>query len=273
MKFNKIVIATLVASSVFLVGCGDDKTPEQIQFEQQVKLKSMDQAHQREMARIESSKIEAENPASHTYVDNSTSQDGGYDDQDQTGGNYEPHQEDSSVPQASQETNGSTAQQGTSVPQQNEATQDSGFGAGSMLLAAAGGALAGYAANEMLSNGMKSYQDDNGNTKYTDKDGRPVTQAQYEEKKKTSKVTKLKEKAKAGVDKTKQLSKTGYDKTKTVAKAGVDKTKQTYNNVKASPRTQQIKRNVQYNARKAQVLTKKQYRQAKRVATRSTRRR
>lgn len=290
MKFSKIAIATLVAS-VVLVGCGEDKTPDQVKFEQEKEMLAMKLAHEREMARIETSKVKAEHPESHTYVtENHNSYpesdvDTSYNPTNESSDMYE-HQDHSSqvAPQTSQTYSETAPEQGASVPQQAAQSEDSGFGAGSMLLAAGAGLAAGYLAGEMLDNGMRSYQDDNGNTHYTDKNGKPVSKAVYEEKRKTSKVTKFKEKVKAGADKTKEL-----------AKKGVDKTKQTYNNVKSNEKVQnavsktkavaksgaekakttysKVKPKVQYQARKAKVIAKKQARKVQRAARKSGRRR
>lgn len=301
MKFSKIAIATLVAS-VVLVGCGEDKTPDQVKFEQEKEMLAMKLAHEREMARIETSKVKAEHPESHTYV---TENHNSYPESD-VDTSYQPtyessdmyeHQEQSSqvAPQTSQTYSAAAPEQGASVPQQAAQSEDSGFGAGSMLLAAAGGALAGYAVGEMLDNGMRSYQDDNGNTHYTDKNGKPVSKAVYEEKRKTSKVTKFKEKVKAGATKTKELAKKGVDKTKqtynnvksnekvqnavsktkAVAKSGAEKAKTTYGNVKAkaAPKVQSAVKATKYQARKAKVVAKKAARKTQRAARKAGRRR
>jgi hypothetical protein len=260
MKMQKLLISSLVASSLFLVGCGDDKSPSEIAFEQKKELMAMEQAHIRELARIETQKVAAANQVSDTYnIENEYEQ--------------APSQSSYSAPQETQSYTGSEAtqsqayqesapvEQGTEVSQPAAKSEDSGFGAGSMLLAAAGGALAGYAASEMLSNGMQEFTDSDGNTKYYDKKtGKEVSKSQYETAKKTSKVTKIKDAAKTAGTKTKEL-----------AKKGVDKTKQTYNNVKASPRVQKAVTSTKYQAKKVKVLTKKAVKKAKRKASRKRR--
>lgn len=290
MKLNKLVLAATVASSIFLVGCGDDKTEAEINFDQQVKLKAMDQAHEREMERIAARKLEAANPESHTYIENDYEQ-----DQQQYNGTsssetfgkeeYQGEQSDSSEMGSysngggNYSTDGGSSQnyseqnQSSTMSTQTQSTPtteaDSGFGVGSMVLAAAGGAAAGYFAGELLNNGMKSYKDESGATHYTDKDGRPVSKTAYEDhKKKNPKTTAFKEKAsslksktKAGAtkawDKTKEVSKKGLDKSKELGKKGIDKTKKTYNNVKANPKVKNFADKAKYQGRKTKVLSKK----------------
>ncbi|MGF1787111.1 hypothetical protein L4D00_15050 [Photobacterium swingsii] len=212
------VIATMI-TSILLVGCGDDKTAEQIKFEQDVKLLSMQQAHQRELARIEASKVAAEHQVSNTYIENE----------------YE---------QGQQYEQGST-QQSTNQEQPTQSQDDSGNGIGSMLLAGAAGMAAGYMVGEMLDNGMRSYQDDHGNTHYTDKNGKPVSKYDYEQKRKTSKVTQFKEKAKVAGAKV------------------VDKTKSTVSKIKSNEKVQSAVSQTKYQVRKSKVLGKKAIKKAK----------
>lgn len=200
---KKLILVSVIASSVFLVGCGEDKTPEQIKYEQEKEMLAMKMAHEREMARIDAKKISAANPVSHTYVENE------YDQRNIQQDTYQQdvYQQEQRYGQESQVRNsgyeaGQPAQGGYSQPvdqgaqPQAQSQTDEGFGVGSMALAALGGAAAGYFAGEMLNNGMKSYKDDQGNTHYTDKDGRPVSRAQYDDyKKKNPKTTAFKQKA------------------------------------------------------------------------------
>lgn len=197
---KKIAIVGLLAASVFMVGCGEEKTADQIQHERQKEIMAMKMAHEREMARIEAKKIAAANPVSHTYVENeydhrSYQQENSYG----TGAT----QMGTSQQEAYQPTYSGTQTASSydyqpsapAAPQPAAQPTDEGFGVGSMALAALGGAAAGYLAGEMLNNGYKSYKDDRGNVHYTDKDGRPVSKQQYEDyKKKNPKTTAFKEK-------------------------------------------------------------------------------
>lgn len=197
---KKISIVGLLAASVFMVGCGEEKTADQIQYERQKEMRAMEMAHQREMARIEAKKIEAANPVAHTYVENEYDQ-RSYQQENSYGTGAT--QMGTSQQEAYQPTYSGTQtasnydyQQPAAAAQQ-PATQptDEGYGTGAMVLSALGGAAAGYLAGEMLNNGYKSYKDDRGNTHYTDKDGRPVSKAQYEDYKKANpKTTAFKEK-------------------------------------------------------------------------------
>lgn len=231
---KKIALVGILACSVFIVGCGDDKTPEQVAFEQKKELMAMENAHQREMARIAS----------------------------KSGRNFqqEPsHQQDYQQEQyygSTQSQMGAQSQEVQSQQEQSHASParqqaDEGYGVGSMALAALGGAAAGYLAGEMLGNGMKSYKDDRGNTHYTDKDGRPVSRTAYDEyKKKNPKTTAFKEKA-------------SDLKAKTVAGATAvkDKAVATKDNVMNSSRMQQMK--TQAVADKEKVQQNQKYQQSK----------
>lgn len=193
---KKIILASVIASSVFLVGCGEDKTPDQVKYEQEKEMLAMKLAHEREMARIDAKKIGAANPANHTYVENE------YDQRSYQQDNYQQEQSYGQANESHPQSSQNYADQGTAVAssgqvqQQAQPAADEGYGMGSMALAALGGAAAGYFAGEMLNNGMKSYKDDRGNTHYADRDGRPVSRAQYDDyKKKNPKTTAFREKA------------------------------------------------------------------------------
>lgn len=194
---KKFAIVSLLASSIFLVGCGEDKTPDQVQYERQKEMLAMKQAHEREMARIDAKKIGAANPTSHTYVENeydqrSYQEENSYGQANQTYATQE--RSNSGVNYADSGYSSSGTGQGQQIPQA-QPSGDEGFGAGSMALAALGGAAAGYLAGEMLNNGMKSYKGDDGRTHYTDKNGRPVSQADYDNyKKQNPKTTAFREK-------------------------------------------------------------------------------
>ena len=225
---QKTIVALTI--SAFLVGCGSEKTEQEVLFEQKKEMLLIEQSHQRELARIEARKIEAANPASHTYVENETEYNGGYNNaiQDDYYSEAAPDYD----------RNIERSEQASTTPT-STATQDSGFSGGEMLLAGAAGLAGGYLMGEMLSNGMKSYQDESGKTHYVDsKTGKAVSQADYEKARKTSKVTKFKEKAK-------DLG----SKAKTKAKSIKDK---------AKPKLTKIKEKAKYQARKGKVLAKKQ---------------
>lgn len=250
-KFFITVVASV--SILVMTGCGEDKTPDQIAFQQKKEIMAMEYAHQREMARIEAKKIQAANPVSHTYVENE------YDQRSYQQDNYQQDHYEQAQPQVrnSGYEAGQSAQTGyiQSVDQgsqpQSQPQGDEGFGVGSMALAALGGAAAGYFAGEMLNNGMKSYKDDRGNTHYTDKDGRPVSKAQYEDYKKANpKTTAFREKA-------------SDLKAKTVAGASAvkDKAVATKDKVVNSDRMQQMR--TQAIADKEKVQQNQKYQQSK----------
>ncbi|MGL5305952.1 MAG: hypothetical protein ACRC9Y_07250 [Aeromonas veronii] len=195
---KKIALVGILACSVFMVGCGEDKTPDQIKYDQEKEILAMKMAHEREMARINVKGVQAQNQVSHTYVENEYNQQDNY----QQNSGYERTSSYASQQGEQYSSGGYTNQAaapqsydvGTSQAQAQQS--DEGFGVGSMALAALGGAAAGYFAGEMLNNGMKSYKDERGNTHYTDRDGRPVSKAAYEDhKKKNPKTTAFKEKA------------------------------------------------------------------------------
>ena len=218
----------LLIPALLLVGCGDKS-------ELELKLE-----HERQMALIEVQKIKAANPSQHTYVENE----------------YEYEAPTYSSDDSNYATEYSDVSQVSQVPQQavqQGQTTGSGYSGTDMLLAGGTALAAGYAISQLLDNGMKSYQDDRGVTHYTDKSGKPISKAKYDEAKKTSKVTQVKEKVKAAGSKAKDLG-----------KKGIDKTKAKYEQVKASPKTQQLKEKAKYQARKAKVLTKKAAKKAKR---------
>lgn len=254
---KKLILASVIASSVFLVGCGEDKTPDQIKYEQEKEMLAMKLAHEREMARIDAKKISAANPVSHTYVENEYDQRNIQQDTYQQDV-YQQEQRYGQADQSHSQPIQNYADQGTAVAasgqvpqQQAQQPVDEGFGMGSMALAALGGAAAGYFAGEMLNNGMKSYKDDQGNTHYTDKDGRPVSRAQYDDyKKKNPKTTAFKQKA-------------SDLKAKTVAGATAVKGKvvDTKNNVMNSDRMQQFKQGSMAEKQKLQETQK--YQQSK----------
>lgn len=249
---KKIILAGVIASSVFLVGCGEEKSADQIKYEREKEMLVMKLAHEREMARIDAKKIRAANPESNTYVENEYDQRSYQQDTYQQGQDY--GQTDQSYSQQGQnyaDQGTATATSGQVTPQQAQQSTDEGFGVGSMAIAALGGAAAGYFAGEMLNNGMKSYKDDQGNTHYTDKDGRPVSRAQYDDyKKKNPKTTAFKQKA-------------SDLKAKTVAGATAVKGKvvDTKNNVMNSDRMQQFKQGSMAEKQKLQETQK--YQQSK----------
>lgn len=250
---KKIAIVGILACSVFIVGCGEEKTTDQVQYERQKEMRAMEMAHQREMARIDAKKIEAQNPSSHTYVENEydqrSYQQDNYQEQPQYGSTQSQM---GSQAQEVQPQNYASGQDYSAAPASAPAQQtDEGFGVGSMALAALGGAAAGYLAGEMLNNGMKSYQDDRGNTHYTDRDGRPVSKTAYEDhKKKNPKTTAFKEKA-------------SDLKAKTVAGATAvkDKAVATKDKVVNSDRMQQMKQ--QSIADKEKIQQNQKYQQSK----------
>ena len=252
---KKITIVGILACSVFLVGCGEEKTADQVQYERQKEMRQMELMHQREMARIEAKKIQAQNPVSHTYVENEydqrSYQQDNYQEQPQYGstqsqmGSQAQEVQPQSYASAQEYATPATA----SAPVQQPT--DEGFGVGSMALAALGGAAAGYFAGEMLNNGYKSYKDDHGNTHYTDRDGRPVSKTAYEDhKKKNPKTTAFREKA-------------SDLKAKTVAGATAvkDKAVATKDKVVNSDRMQQMKQ--QAVADKEKVQQNQKYQQSK----------
>lgn len=236
--------------SLGLIGCGDEPTPEQVKHKQAMEVLRAQQAHEREMARIKAQQIQAANPISHTYVENE------YETiQDSSGGSnsYAEPEYDYSY-EASEPTYSSSAYSVKSAPT-TQTSMESGYSGTDMLLAAGGAMAAGYAVSQLLDNGMRSYQDDKGVTHYADKNGKPVSKATYEEAKKTSKVTQVKEKLKATGTKAKELG-----------KQGLDKTKQKYQDVKNSPKTKQLKDKATYQAKKAKVMVKKAVHKVKQKA-------
>ena len=230
---KKTLIAVTIASMV-LVGCGDNKTPEQIKFEQETKLLSMKQAHEREMARIEN---EGKKQNGNPYSEQQQTQ---YDDSyvgEQQVQREIPIQRQVQVREEQPYDNYSRNQQPVAEQQQtnDSGSSDGGLGWGSVALGVGAGAIAAYAATELLNNGMKSYKDDRGNTHYTDKDGKPVTKAAYEDhKKKNPKTTMIQEKA-AGM---KQSVSNGAANMKT-------KAVETKDRVANSPTTQNFKGRMQ----------------------------
>lgn len=239
---KKIALVGLIACSVFVVGCGGDKTPEQVAFEQKKELMAMENAHKREMARI------ASKSGRNFQQEPSYQQDYQQDyQQEQDYGSSQSQM--GSQPQEVRSQNYGVQEQPHAAQVQQQS--DEGFGVGSMALAALGGAAAGYLAGEMLNNGMKSYKDDHGNTHYTDKDGRPVSRTAYEDhKKKNPKTTAFKEKA-------------SDLKAKTVAGATAvkDKAVATKDKVVNSDRMQQMK--TQAVADKEKVQQNQKYQQSK----------
>ena len=245
---KKVIMASVIASSVFLVGCGEDKTPDQIKFEQEKEMLAMKMAHEREMARIDAKKISAANPVSHTYVENE------YDQRSYQQDNYQQEQTYGQANQSHPQPSQNYTDQGTAVAssgqvqQQAQPAAEEGYGTGAMVLSALGGAAAGYLAGEMLNNGMKSYKDDHGNTHYTDRDGRPVSRSQYEDYKKANpKTTAFKEKA-------------SNLKAKTVAGAAAvkDKAVATKDRVMQSDKMQQFKSGAMNEKQKLQETDKYQ---------------
>ena len=249
---KKFALVGILASSVFIVGCGD-KTESEIKYEQEKEMLAMRMAHEREMARIDAAKIRAANPEQNTYVENEYDQRSYQQDTYQEpryGQQEQARQQQFDQGQSAQGGYSQSVDQGAQQPQAQQPT-DEGFGMGSMALAALGGAAAGYFAGEMLNNGMKSYKDDQGNTHYTDKDGRPVSKTAYEDhKKKNPKTTAFKEKASSL-------------KAKTVAGATSvkDKAVATKDKVMQSDRMQQFKQ--QSVAEKQKVQQAPQYQQSK----------
>lgn len=210
----------LLATAVALAGCGDKS-------ELELKLE-----HERAMAQIEVQKIKAANQVSDTYNVE-------YEYEIDDRGYVEPEVYNS-VPSPSTNISGLPSQIST-VP------VDQGFSGGDMALGVAAGALAGYAANEMLNNGMKTYTDTKGNTVYVDKNGKQVSKEQYNAyKKKHPKTTKLREKVSNAKVKAKELG--------TKAKAKTKEKYQQAKNSKAGRKTQaaykKAKRKVKQKASK-----------------------
>ncbi|EHM6953352.1 hypothetical protein KGV31_002151 [Vibrio parahaemolyticus] len=219
---NKSIIA--ITLTTLLAGCGEPS-----EYEQQKELMLLKQNHELLMEREKAKQIAAEKQVSNTYIENEyeTEYNGGYNN---------------AIPNEIQDTAYSSSSDHSAS---NVSSNESGFSGGEMLLAAGAGALAGYAASEMLSNGMQQVTDSNGNVRYIDtKTKKEVSKEQYETAKKTSKVTTLKEKSK-------ELANKAKDKTKAVVE-------------KAKPKAKALKEKAQYQARKAKVLTKKAAKKAKR---------
>ncbi|WP_347368008.1 hypothetical protein [Vibrio vulnificus] len=122
----KKLIVAIVVSSV-LVGCGEDKSPEQVKFEQDRQLLILQQRHEQEMKRLEVQKVAAENGVD---IDAKS-----YKDVKQYNGGYNDAIRPNHIP----------SMQAQAPVEQAEA--DSGFSGGEMLLAGAVGAAAGYALN------------------------------------------------------------------------------------------------------------------------------
>lgn len=212
----------LLATAVALAGCGE-KSELELRLE-----------HERAMAQIEVQKIKAANQVSDTYNVE-------YEYEINDGGYSEPTVYD----QVSQ-----TSQRVSTIPSQaSTAPVEQGYSGGDVLLGAAAGALAGYAASEMLNNGMKTYTDTKGNTVYVDKNGKQVSKEQYDAYKKANpKTTKLREKVSDAKVKAKELG--------TKAKA---KTKEKYQQAKNS----KTGRKVQAAAKKAERKVKQKAKQYK----------
>lgn len=221
---KKCLVIVIITSAMF--GCsGEDKT----EYEMKKELMQMEMQHQREMARIQTSNAEydygqysPDTPATNNH-------------------NAPPQQQYQSQPVADtyQESN----------PVYGEQQVDEGYGIGSMVLATGAGMLAGYAANEMLSNGMKSYVDDQGRTQYTDKSGKPVTKQQYSDyRKKNPTVTKLQD---ANAKAKQKVGETAV-KTKEVVK----KTATKVNNSKAMQKTKAAASNLKQKAQSRHTVSR-----------------
>ena len=79
---------------------------------------------------------------------------------------------------------------------------DSGINGGSLLLGAATGALAGYAAGAILNSGHTEYTDSKGNKQYVDKKGNRLSSSQYDNwKRQNPKLSKAREVATKGQSK------------------------------------------------------------------------
>ncbi len=76
----------------------------------------------------------------------------------------------------------------------DDSVVDDGYSGGEVLAGMAVGALAGYAASKMLSNGMKEVTDSKGKTYYQDKNGSPISKQSYDDYRKVNPtVTTFKE--------------------------------------------------------------------------------
>jgi hypothetical protein len=88
----------------------------------------------------------------------------------------------------------------TSTPE--PVNTDSGIDGGSLLLGAATGGLAGYAAGAILNSGHTEYTDSKGNKQYVDKKGNRLSASQYDNwKKQNPKLAKAREVATTGQSK------------------------------------------------------------------------
>jgi hypothetical protein len=224
---NKLLIAVL--GSLVLVGCGEKS-------ELELKLE-----HERAMAQIEVQKIKAANQVSDTY---------------NVEYEYEIDDRGYSEPIVYDETPRSSMDVSTLHSQAPSVPVEQGYSGGEMLAGVAAGALAGYAANEMLNNGMKTYTDNKGNTVYVDKNGKQISKEQYNAyKKKNPKATKLREKVSNAKDKAKVLGTKAKDK----VKAGYQKAKDSKTGRKVQAAAKKTQRKVKQKANKYKAKAKAKY--------------
>lgn len=158
MKLIKTTLAALI-TTVLLVGC-EEKSPEEIAFEHQRELLRMQLESQEEIARLEVRKAEAENQVSHTYIENE----------------YE------------YEIDGFREEVEEPVPVQPSTVHSGdnmGYDGSDVLLAAAGGAAAGYIAREVLDNGYRRVVDSSGNEHYYDSKDRKISRFKFQDYKRS----------------------------------------------------------------------------------------
>lgn len=166
---KKMFLAVSVA--LLVTGCGsEDLTPQQLEL---TKLR-MQQEHELRMARTnnqQNSQVQYEQPASYSH--------------EQQGYSEQPHYSS----QASGDVRG---------------TDDGGSSILGTVAAVGVGALAGYAASELLDNGHRTYTDSSGRVRYVDKSGREIKKSDYDAYKKANpksvKLSEANQKAKAAIN-------------------------------------------------------------------------
>jgi len=177
---KKTLLAVL--TTMLLSGCGEAPSQEEAAFKQQKEMLLIQQAHQREMARIEAQKIEAANQVSHTYVENEYESDISpeYDRIAEYGqpSHYQETDVEYSTDSYSDYQQPVPDNVGT-YSANNASVESSGFSGGDMALAVAGAAVAGYAVNELLDSGHRSGVGSDGVTRYYDGKGTEITKSQY----------------------------------------------------------------------------------------------
>lgn len=224
MKKNLIVTA-MVAASLLLSGCDDaPKTKEQVAHEQKMEEMRLKMQHEERMARIQAGEGSGTmttpvqpiivNTPDHSYQPEQPY----YEQPDQYNTNYGQSQPVSTTAPASQYDR---PQYDSGVVPDNQS--DSGSSVMSTVGAVAAGALVGYAASELLDNGMRSYTSSDGRTVYVGKDGKEISKSAYEDYRRKN---PLKSKVSDANLKSKQMINKGAAKTAEVTKKGYEHGKQ-----------------------------------------------